>query len=146
MPELSEKARLVADRYEEAYYRFNGKEISVVAVGSGWYTIKAPGTLLHNTFKRHRLSEIEEMAKRLKAMAEEKENGAKREGYIVFISPPRTDRYRNMTVRYLNDADGWTHDRECPRVKVFDRSSEADEVARDINDGLPFKYAEVKPF
>jgi len=144
MPELSEKARLVADRYEEAYFRANGKEITVRCTSPGWYTTMVIGGSYGRN--RYRLSEIEEMTKNLEKKARENDKAAERTGFIVKIAPPRTERDKNMTERYLTKNRDWTANRANPTVHVFEGSHEADSIAREFNEGLPFKYAEIETF
>lgn len=147
MSGLSEKARLVADRYEAAYFRANGQTISVRMTGSGWYGFHRPGDRSYFSASRHRLSEIEEMAKGLEARADEQETAAKRIGYVVKIEPPREREFHHMTTRYRSDdATGWTADRKCATLTVFETSREADEVAHEVNKNLPFAYAAIERF
>ncbi len=146
MPELSEKARLVADRYEDLYFRRNGKTVTVKCTSPGWYTILHEGYSIVNSFQRHRLSEIETMSSRLEEMVAELETASKRKGFIVKIAPPLADRYKNPTCRYYVADGKWTSDRTCSSVFVFNGAHEADSVAHEVNEGLPFKYAEYEPF
>ncbi len=142
----AEKDRAIIDRYEEAYFRRNGEPITVKRTSPGWYTLVHEGSDIGQTWKRHRLSEIEIMAGRMEELADELEGAAKREGFIVKIAPPHLKRYRHMTERYYVADGNWTTDRTCPTVFVFKGSHEADSVAHEVNEGLPFMYAEIEPF
>lgn len=138
----AEKERII-ERFEEAYFRANGHTISVVATGSGWYKTERVGSYSAN---RHRIAELDRMAEGLEERAKKAEVSAKRTGFIVKIAPPRLERYRHMTTRYLTDSGEWTPDRTSSTVNVFDNSRAADEIAHEFNTGLPFDYAEIEPF
>ena len=141
-----EHERGVIDRYEELYFRRNGKPITVHSFKNGWYTLLTEGQSPEHTVQRHRLTEIAEMANRQEKTVAEMETAAKRTGYVVIIIPPRSATYRNMTNRYLTEDDGWFHNKTDPCVKVFESARDADERAHELNGTLPFKYAIIEPF
>ena len=149
---MTEKARLIAERYEEAYYQANGKPVTVRCASPGWYCILRddeiirPATKRSAGTKRHRISEIEEWTKGLEDRAAENKKAAERTGFIVKIAPPRLESYKHMTERYYVGDGNWTPFRDCPTVFVFKGAHEADSIAREVNEGLPFKYAEFEPF
>jgi hypothetical protein len=143
VPELSEKARLVADRYEEAYFRANDSTISLVASGSGWYKLELVGD---HSRTRYRLSDIEEMATRLEAVAAERETAAVREGYVILAIPPRNAKNRNLKNAYLATGGKWITDKTDPAVEVYENSTTASIIANELNSRLPFEFVIIEPF
>jgi len=146
MDSLSEKARLVADRYEDLYFRRNGKTITVKCTSPGWYTLLHEGQLLSIAFQRHRLSELEMMANRMEKMVAELETAAKREGFVILAIPPRNAKNRNVANKYLA-ADGvWLTDKSDPAVEVYELATTASIITNELNSRLPFEFAMIEPF
>lgn len=144
MPEMSDKARQIADRYEEAYYRAHGKQIYVLFTGSGWYALGTqPDAYSTAGHRRFRLAELEEMTARVEAMARDNEAAAARKGFVVALKPPRGE--DNLLDRYWAGGDNWVS-HGSPSVHVFDDPATASTVANKINEPFPFKYAVVESF
>jgi hypothetical protein len=144
-----EKIRTVCEAYEAAYLRKNGKPCEIRPASPGWFRIYSKSESsdrMEASVNLYRLADIEKIIPRLEEHALTNETAAKRKGFIVRIAPPRTGRYQHMTFRYYIADGKWTHDRACPTVFVFNGSHEADSVAHELNEGLPFKYAEIEPF
>lgn len=139
----AEEKRKIIDRYEEAYFRANGKPISVVMTAPGWYKLERMGD---SSVKRYRLSELIPMTERIEANAAKAETAAKREGFVILVIPPRSANYRNIANSYLTEDGGWFTDKSDPSVKVFELSSEASIFANELNSKFPFKYAIIEPF
>ena len=143
----TDKNLAIIDRYEEAFFRLHGKAISVVASGSGWYKLEHVGDYMYGgSVKRYRLSEIEIMNGRIDKAITEAEAAAEREGFVIFVIPPRGEKHANMKNYYLTEDDGWFTDKSDSSVKVFELASTASDVVNEINKKFPFTYAAIEPF
>ncbi len=141
-----DKSKII-DRYEEAYFRANGKTISVIMTAPGWYKLERIGDPMSgSSVKRYRLAELIPMTERIEANAAEAETAAKREGFVIFVIPPRGEKHANLKNNYRTEDRKWTSDKNEPSVRVFELASDASHVVNDMNKKFPFTYAAIEPF
>jgi hypothetical protein len=142
-----ENIKKVCEAYEAVYFRAHGNKAEVRPASSGWYHIYTvcPHTgSMTASRTNYRLTDFEALISRLEEWADNLEAAATREGFVVVATPAHES--RNLGDWFFTEDDKWTSDIESPSVKVYELSSEADEVARMKNKGLPFKYVIIRPF